>query len=138
MSAMLVACRKDVGCLTPDFAGDYKVNVRYKYYNVHGGSFDTTFQDNINISQNKDPYVITLSNYLTEADRGSFTRGSGTFTTVSLTTNDDLIKHKTCSNKARHSFNETITVGNDSLIVYMLRSYTSAGSYLSIIGTKTN
>lgn len=138
MSAILVACRKDVGCLTPDFSGDYKVTVRYRYDNQNGGSFDSTFQDKMSILQSKDPYVITLSNYLTLADRGSFARGSRTFTTVSLSKYDEEKNRKFCSNKAYRDYDGEITVGNDSLILRHMRGYSTVGFYLSIIGTKTN
>lgn len=135
---MLVACRKDVGCLTPVFAGDYSLNVHYKYFSKNGGSFDTTFQDKMNISQNIDPYVITISNYSTLADQGSFARGSRTFTTVSLTKYDDETNRKICSDKAYRYYSEEITIGNDSLIVHYNKGTSSSGIYLSIIGTKTN
>ncbi len=138
MSAILVACRKDVGCLTPDFAGDYRLNVHYKYFSKNGGSFDTTFQDKMSISQNKDSYVITLSNYLTSADHGSFARGSRTFTTVSLSKYDEETNRKFCSDKAYRYYDEEITVGNDSLVLHYNRGTSSSGVYLSIIGTKTN
>lgn len=117
----IMACKRDVGCKTPDFSGKYVISGVSSTSQRTGfdklGYEATNYTDTILVETMGDPYVLKINDLI--------------YQTRPANSMQDVDRKGVCYKKAYYSKdNRTLLVGNDS-ITYLYSFGTSNGGYSS-------